>query len=512
MLARWAAVVAALAVPVLAQAPAAPAAPAGPTFVRLNVLAFDEKGQPVGDLKPGDLQVLDQGKPQRIVYFHRQGFAPAKTAPGEFSNRAASGAHTTAILLDVLNVPRNEALDTIRKLAQGLQQLESGENVYLYALVLDGSLVPIHPMPADPLAPPTPADRTWQRHAQAMIDDAVHLGARKAGLNNEITAKKTYVALETLGRQLAFYSGQRNLIWVMRDVPTVTDAAQAAGLYIDTGDRPGGPQKLTTDSNKRSLRHSWDQPGKTCTGDWLDCALYVQHLTVTMYRTQVPVNLLIYAMVNNVDTNRGLVDTSGMLSGRYFLGEDIGKVLGSLAGQVGGEYVVGYEAPPEMMDNKFHRVKVDSQRAGVKLTVRQRYYAFPDTRPSSARAEEALVASMRGPFDDPQIGMTAKVTPAANAVHLEIGIDPADLMLREEGGAFTGHVTVLLVRYGDGGIVGNPMPGDFNLRLSKEQLAQPLPFVQDVPIDGSVKKVRALIFDHNTNAVGSLTVPVPAAK
>src|SRR5215471_5237250 len=39
--------------------------------ITLNVVAFDSHDQIVGDLTSRDFQVSDQGKPQRIVSFHR---------------------------------------------------------------------------------------------------------------------------------------------------------------------------------------------------------------------------------------------------------------------------------------------------------------------------------------------------------------------------------------------------------------------------------------------------------
>jgi hypothetical protein len=470
------AAVAALSLPLLAQAPPAPA---GPGFVRLNILALDDSGRPVTDLKASELQIVDQNKPQRVAYFHRKSYPLAKTGPNQFANRAAAPARTTAILLDLMNQPRVEALDSAKHLARGLQQMSSGEGVYLYALGLDGTLIPIHAMPADPLVP-NPDDKTWTQQAQAGIDKAVNLvRARPRGMLQEDGVKKTYLALETIGKQLALYSGERRLIWIMRDHWTVKD-----------------PKK------------------PTCVDDWFDCALYVPHLEVTLERTDVPVHLLVYALVSSPDTNRGIVDTAGLLGGRYFLGTDIREVLSNLNASLDGEYVAGYEVAPENADSKWHHLKVTSTRSGVKITTRQRYFAFPETRPPMAKAQDALVAAMKSVSDDPAIGIRATATPAEKALHLQITIDASDLALREQGGAFSDHVTVLLAGYGDTGQIGNPMPGDFNLKLSKEQydsvMKDGLPFAQDFPVDSAIRKVRLLIYDHSTGSVGSLTVPVPA--
>jgi hypothetical protein len=39
-------------------------------LVNLNVTAVDGSGQPAADLRAEDFQILDNGKPQKIVWFH----------------------------------------------------------------------------------------------------------------------------------------------------------------------------------------------------------------------------------------------------------------------------------------------------------------------------------------------------------------------------------------------------------------------------------------------------------
>jgi VWFA-related protein len=471
----------ALSIPIQAQAPGA----AAPPLMRLNILALDAKGQPVSDLNAADLQVVDQGKPQRIVYFHRKAAAAAgQTEPGVLSNRATRIPHATAILFDLIGQGRPDALRAYKMVGHSLQQLESGESVYLYVLAMDGSLVPVHPIPPDPSVPAAD-DKTWTQQIESQFDTLMKsmIRGRPAGLGEEDFSKRTYVAMETLARQLVFFSGERNILWVMKDVHTVSN------------------------------------PKGTCSGDWLDCALYVQHLAVTLERTNVPVNPVNYTNISDVNTNRGMVEFAGMVGGRPFFGDDVRAILSKFASDPVGGYVLGYEAPPENFDNKFHRVKVTCERKGVKIEVRQRYYAFPDGRPPMARAQDALLAAIRSPFDDPQIGLRVTASPvsgAQKAIHLKVQIDPSDLSLREEGGFSTGHLTALVAGYTAGGVAGAPVPADFNLRLTKEQretaAKNGLPFEQDFPLDNATTKVRVLVYDHSTGAVGSLSVPVGASQ
>ena len=71
-------------------------APSG--LVRLNVTALDAAGAPVDDLKIGDLQVTDQGKGEKIVFFRQKPSTAtaAPLAPHEFSNRTAAAPARTS--------------------------------------------------------------------------------------------------------------------------------------------------------------------------------------------------------------------------------------------------------------------------------------------------------------------------------------------------------------------------------------------------------------------------------
>src|ERR1700735_1172221 len=72
-------------------------------LITLNVAATNSRDEPVTDLKPADLQLREDGKPQPIAFFRFAG-ASSKTpppTPGEFANHAALS--PVVILLDRWN-------------------------------------------------------------------------------------------------------------------------------------------------------------------------------------------------------------------------------------------------------------------------------------------------------------------------------------------------------------------------------------------------------------------------
>jgi VWFA-related protein len=479
-------------------------------LVRLNVVASDsQKGS---ELTADDFHITDDGKPQKVILLRGPGAKPAVTAgPGEFSNRPASAPHTTAILFDFLNTnDRAVRLEAAKKIGQSLKQLASPESVVLYLLALDGKLVPVHPFPTDPGAA---SNNSWVQEIDSELNKAVkaNSGARPSGIVDEEFTKRTYLALETLANQLAAYPGRRDILWV-------------------------------------TTRIQYTYPVKPCTSDWIDCGLYVPHLSVTLDRAGVAVNLLSYASSKDADTAGGAGEMTGLTGGRQRMGQDVSKGvqtvrsdatrdMGEMAALTGGKvwfgnditnviqsargqdadlYTLAFEPPHDGWDNKFHRVKITADRKSVTIQAKTRYYALPDQRQAAQRDRETLVAAYNSPADMSELGLRAKATSAGNKAQVELHIDPADLLMSEQGGAFSDQVMLLLSPRTEKGPQGEPAMFPMELNLTREQrekvLKEGIPIAQEVPIDGATRKVRIILLDRGDNLVGSLTVPLSPAK
>jgi len=453
-----------------AQAPTEPA-----RLVRLSVVALDSNGQPAAGLTAEDFQITDQGKPQRIVLF--RGAAPAAQAGNspESSNRPDPRIHTTAILFDFLSENRAERQEAARKMGASLKQLESGESIYLYVLGPDGTLIPVHEMPKEAGAA---SDKAWIHGIETVLAGVIksHDKPRPAGMSDEDVVKKTYVALESVANQLSVFPGRRDIIWIAGWVPNVSN------------------------------------PKSTCSGDWIDCSLYVPHLSVTLDHASVIVNPYFYGTAS-VDQSRILEEMASLTGGRSYLGPDMADVVKQFGSQAQGTYSVAYDPAAASWDSKFHKVKVTCSRQGVKLAVRQRYYALPDQRPAAARQQAMMVAAYQASSDVSDIGLRAKVTPGGpNTIKVELRVDPADLVLRENAGQWSGPITLLYSARAASGPQGEPTLADMDLHLTREQretaMKEGIPITKEYPIDGATQKVRLMVLDRATDSVGSLTVPV----
>lgn len=460
-----------------AQVPAPNANTAG--LVRLSVAALNSNGEPVLDMKAEDFQVSDQGKPQRIVFFRGKANA-LPLGPNEHSNRTGAPPHYTVILFDLLNESQSDRLNVWHKIGRPLQQLESGDSLYFYLLTLEGGLSPIHAIGGK-----SGDDSTWTHEVEKTLDKAMKAAnhARPAQMNDEeLVVKKTYVALETLANQLAPLPGRRDIVWITNGMPNV-----------------------------------WN-PKTPCNGDWVDCALYVPHLAVTLERDSVAVDPLSYTGSPTPDMTRDLEQMGGLTGGWTYMGEDIGVVLKEVARDAVSSYAICYDTPLDNWDSRFHKVRVASERKGVKLRAQQRYYAYPDRRPEAERQHTALAGAYQNSFDYPDIGLRAAITPGAaggKSVHLQIRVDPADLLLHDDAGHFTGALTLMVEDIGAAGPIGEPALSNTAINLSREQrdaaIKDGIPIAQDHAINDAIQKVRVIVLDQGSNTVGSLTIPISAS-
>src|SRR5580700_3685974 len=366
-------------------------APGPPVLLHLYPAALDASGQPVNDLTAADFKIVDQGKPETLFTFHKPTVAPAASLGAlERSNRPPGKTpHTAVILFDMINQNQADRLDNWKELDKSLSQLESGENVYFYVLTLEGLLTPIHGF-----GPPSADDKTWPKDVAAALDKVMKAASHgrpvQSGMEDEV--KKTYKALEDLGNQLATYPGHRDIVWITNGVQNVYNTKTP------------------------------------CNGDWVECALYVPHLGVTLDKEGTQVNPLCYSRDLNPDANRDLEQMALLTGGHAYFREDIRAVLKQVARNAANTYSIAYDPSAENWDSKWHAIRITCERAGVKLQVRTRYYAVGDTRPVADRMKAALMAAYQSPSDVAEIGLRTKIAPIGDkpGVHLEIRINPSD--------------------------------------------------------------------------------------
>jgi len=452
-------------------------APAPGRLVRLHPVALDSNGQPVTDLTADDFKIADQTKSETVFAFHKPGHEMFGSPDVlTFTNRASAATpHTTVILFDMIDMVFADRQENWKALDKAIPQIESGEHVYFYLLNLEGALVPIHP-----IGPPAAEDKTWPQGVATVLDKAMKANSHVQGsqVGGEEQQKRTFKGLEDLANKLTLFPGRKDILWVTNGLTTVNDPALPS-----------------------------------CSGDWVECALYVPHLQVTLAGDGVSVNP--YALVGNLngDVNYNLDQMARLTGGHFYSRQDIRTVVSELGQSAAGSYTIFYDPGADNWNNKWHHIHLTCERNGVKLQFPERYYAVTDSRSSIDRMKAVLMTAFQSPTDFAEIGLRTKISPLSGnpGVHLEIRIDPSDLLLRPTGnGKYTGALYCLISDRNASGPLGEPSVLDLKPELTADQykavMKEGLPLDQDHPTTAA--QVRVIILDQNTNQAGSVTFPV----
>jgi hypothetical protein len=213
--------------------------------------------------------------------------------------------------------------------------------------------------------------------------------------------------------------------------------------------------------------------------------------------------------------NRDLDQMALLTGGHFYFRQEIGAVIKQVAQSAVSNYSIFYDPGADNWNKKWHRIHITCERKGVRLQVRERYYALPDSRSAVERMKAVLMQAYQSPTDLGEVGLRTKISSLGAdkpGVHIEILIDPSDLLLREQGGKYSGALYCLISDRTGAAPLGEPAVMALTPELTAEQyktvMKEGLPFAQDHPTTDAVRQVRVIVLDQNTNAVGSVTFPV----
>src|SRR5258708_4648994 len=206
-------------------------------LVMVDVVATNNKGVPVTDLKPEEFTIAEDGKPQKIGSFNFQSPEGSPDAdqdklPKNVVSNVPRGNATglNVILLDRIN---GESRNQVYAQDRLVKFLESGKPVQPTAVfVLDQKLAVGHDFTTD-----TPALKDALNKAlpggvsrvSGVEILASPFATRGDFHTNENTIEATLRALLFMAKYLAGYPGRKNLIWVSEAFPVSLTIDGAAG-------------------------------------------------------------------------------------------------------------------------------------------------------------------------------------------------------------------------------------------------------------------------------------------
>jgi hypothetical protein len=190
----------------------------------------------------------------------------------------------------------------------------------------------------------------------------------------------------------------------------------------------------------------------------------------------------------------------------------------TLAEAASASYLLLMAPAADNWDNKFHRLRVQCERKGVKIVSRQRYYAYPSQGQVPALEFAAMSALLKIPADAPEVELRGQIASGSKpgTAMVRIRIDPMDLFTLDDAGNAVGQVSVMYAQYDGKNLLGATQPMTFNLRLPRQQFLdsakEGLPFDQEIVVDPRAKSVRFILYDRGSRFLGSVTLPAPASK
>jgi VWFA-related protein len=284
--------------------------------ITLNVVAFDSHDQIVSDLTSQDFQVSDQGKPQRIVSFHRN------TAPK---------APPVVILFD-----GDRGYGT-QEIIKALEPLVFSDSLYLYLPGFQGELKPVRGLPG-PQENNPPEKTPWTEHIKPLLEAAIGnaSGVRAGNTLRVENGVGTLPSIETLGAALKPFPGRKNLIWITNGVPF--SSAYRDGFGREPADNSSLVNRIAT---------TLDHDGITLSS--------------------------VYEGTSVENGNVATLDQFADLTGGKVYQNDVEKAVKEVMAASRSGYLMEYDGP--RLDGKYHKIRVTCSRKGVRLQVKQGYYS-----------------------------------------------------------------------------------------------------------------------------------------
>jgi VWFA-related protein len=223
------------------------------------------------------------------------------------------------------------------------------------------------------------------------------------------------------------------------------------------------------------------------------------------------------AELDTRDTSKLLAMQTGGLA--FYGNNDVRGALKQAFSDGNSAYTIGFYPNHGEWNGKYRKLKIRTTTEGAKLRYRAGYYADAEKRNSDeARAKEAMRMAATSPLDATGLGMivTGKLSgaPADRKVEVHVGLDPKQLLLQQTGTHRTGAVDLYFVQRDAGGetLAAENQRIAINFDDKQYEYLGTGGFVlgKHLTIVPQAADLRVFVQDTSSEALGSVTIPVPA--
>lgn len=464
-------------------------------LVILDVVATDDKGQPLSGLKAEDFTVLEEGQPQRLsdFSFHTPGVI-TQTAPQpniitntpEYSGQSC----LNVILLDAINTDFSNHAYAQDQLIEYLDGNPAIQPTAVYAL--EGNLKLLHDFTTD-----TKALREVLARYKSLgpthlptVEAAASPFERRGTFQPVHQGRSAaFYAMSFLAEGLAGYPGRKNLLWISEGFPL--------NLFPDA---LMGDQVVTIEDFSPIMEKIADD---------------LMAAQVAVY----PISAAGVSQTSQFSAHGAMAGLAQRTGGKTFFNRnDIGAGVRSSLDDGATYYTLEYYPQNRKWDQKFRHIQVKLSRPGVKLQHRDGYYAMSP----GVRYGENVVAhqlsdalSLNAPAAT-AISFKAAVTPPSagtqNRLVVSFAVDPHTVSFQRDADDLQ-HASLSCVVWAYSG-KGDPIrsEGGSNAALKPEEFRQIMqnyfPCKRTLDLKPGRYTLRLGVVDMTTNLIGTASARV----
>jgi len=562
-----------LSVPGFAQAPPdLPNFRAGTTLIEFTVVATDQDGRHVADLKPEEVSIVDGGHARDVAFFHFEGAPPAAIRvraqplpPGIYTNRPeyAPGPprNIIAILIDSLNTRAEDQVKVLAHILAFVSAVPSDTRIAIYRtgervhvvhdftddleglrkrLLKDGIEAPrdnqqgvtVQQMIIEP----------WQAEVMAATMEASlaaayqELAGTEEQSNQYMESRRveyTMSSLEAVGNHLAGIPGRKNLIWMTSGVPAISAqtrdpwpqnyiaslrrvaqklASQGIAMYPVEA---AGVRPLYLNVSASVRGSSRGVEDSAASGDDA-IARTAARVEARQIARGAPRSASQMSTTPDGPRMVGTMDLFADLTGGRALRNtnDLLAGIKAAAEDLRGTYSVGFYVPQET-DERWHTFSFKVRRPGVKVIHRQGYLSSAASKQSELWLADQWRAAANDPLGSASVRLDARFELKGDTLSAVVQIPAEDLSYRPLNGTTACTLEIAIAERAPQGLLGiRHELGSFALKdgQADDLTAVTIRFPKQWTIDSKTSLIRVVIRDRYTGRYGTLDVPVVALR
>jgi len=489
-------------------------------LVILDLVATDEKGNTVTDLKPEEVQIFENGKEQvkQDFSFIQPGPRPVEKAdfhlpPDVYTNarQYTGNSSYNIILFDVLNTSFVNLAYAHDQLIKYLDEAPPNQPTALFAL--GNKLWLLHDFTTDHQALKDAIKKFKGQGSKLVISspDGEEAYKRKSTFST-IGADRVWTTLDafqTLARIMKAYKGRKNLIWL--------SSSFVVNVMPDYNPRQG-----------LSALGEYDRAVEQMSDAMMEAQIAIYPIDAYGLSGEA-----FRPMMNRFNAQSSLLEIAAKTGGKAFTNRnDLDMGIRTSIDDGSSYYTTSYHPPDKGWDGKLRKIEVKTTRPGVKLRYRQGYYAVDPSATANSKKEKEKenkqtsldFAEALDPDLPPstELIFQARVLPpsekTSNKVVVNFAVDPRMVTFqRAENGMQHAELSCIAWAFPVKGKPINSGGCTVNAQLDAENykkiMQAAVPCNQSLDLGPGNYMLRLGVIDHLSRHIGALTawVTVPDA-